>query len=34
MAKITKPLTNTEVVKAKEKVYALSDGQGLSRCNT
>ena len=31
MAKITKPLTNTEVkqVKPKEKVYTLSDGGGL-----
>ena len=32
MARITKPLTNTEVkqAKAKEKEYNLSDGQGLS----
>jgi hypothetical protein len=31
MAKLTKPLTNTEVkqAKAKEKVYKLSDGGGL-----
>ena len=31
MAKITKPLTNTEVkqAKPKDKVYTLSDGDGL-----
>jgi hypothetical protein len=31
MAKITKPLTNTEVkqTKPKDKVYTLSDGYGL-----
>ena len=31
MAKITKPLTDTEIkkAKAKEKEYKLSDGQGL-----
>jgi len=31
MARITKPLTNTEVqqAKAKEKVYSLADGDGL-----
>jgi len=31
MARITKPLTNTEVkqAKSKEKVYTLSDGGGL-----
>ena len=31
MARITKPLTNTEVkqAKPKEKIYTLSDGGGL-----
>lgn len=31
MARITKPLTNTEVknAKPKEKVYSLLDGEGL-----
>lgn len=31
MARITKPLTNTEIEKAKprDKDYTLSDGQGL-----
>lgn len=31
MARITKPLTNTEIERAKpkEKEYTLSDGQGL-----
>lgn len=29
MAKITQPLTNTEVKQAKEKPYKLFDGAGL-----